>query len=384
MTVAIEIYTRPGCGYCSAAKSLLTRKKAAFTEHDVAADSKFRQEMWDRAGAGSTFPQIFIGETHVGGCDELYALDREGKLEFDAGGRKGQIMSDDLSFTAAMVQMCTAMLPEHSLAQGTKLIRQAAADGADYVLTPEVSNMIQSNRKAMFEHLAAEEDDPSLKAYRALATELKIHLHIGSLALRASPERAVNRSFLIGPDGMVIASYDKIHMFDIDLPGGESYRESANYQPGETAVIADLPWGRIGLTICYDLRFPALYRALAEAGASFLTVPSAFTVRTGEAHWHTLLRARAIENGCFVFAAAQAGTHESKRQSYGHSLIIDPWGVILAEGGATETGVFMARIDPAKVETARKTVPSLQHGRRFSLADPKAGPEHLHLVRGSA
>jgi deaminated glutathione amidase len=293
-------------------------------------------------------------------------------------------MSADLSFTAAMVQMCTGMLPEHSLAQGTKLIRQAAADGADYVLTPEVSNMIQSNRKAMFEHLAAEEDDLSLKAYRALATELKIHLHIGSLALRASPERAVNRSFLIGPDGMVIASYDKIHMFDIDLPGGESYRESANYQPGETAVIADLPWGRIGLTICYDVRFPALYRALAEASASFLTVPSAFTVRTGEAHWHTLLRARAIENGCFVFAAAQAGTHESKRQSFGHSLIIDPWGVILAEGGATETGVFMAKIDPAKVETARKTVPSLQHGRRFSLADPKAGPEHLHLVRGSA
>jgi deaminated glutathione amidase len=252
------------------------------------------------------------------------------------------------------------------------------------VLTPEVSNMIQSNRHAMFENLASEEDDLSLKAYRALAAELKIHLHIGSLALLASPERAVNRSFLIGPDGTVIASYDKIHMFDIDLPGGESYRESANYQPGETAVIADLPWGRIGLTICYDVRFPALYRALAESGASFLTVPSAFTVRTGEAHWHTLLRARAIENGCFVFGAAQAGTHESKRQSYGHSLIVDPWGAILAEGGATETGVFLAKVDPAKVETARKTVPSLQHGRRFSVADPKAGPEHLHLVRGSA
>jgi predicted amidohydrolase len=244
--------------------------------------------------------------------------------------------------------------------------------------------MIQSNRQAMFENLTLEEDDLSLKAYRALAVELKIHLHIGSLALRVSPERAVNRSFLIAPDGTVIASYDKIHMFDIDLPGGESYRESANYQPGETAVIADLPWGRIGLTICYDVRFPALYRALAESGASFLTVPSAFTVRTGEAHWHTLLRARAIENGCFVFAAAQAGTHESKRQSYGHSLIIDPWGAILAEGSATETGVFLARIDPSKVETARKTVPSLQHGRRFSIADPKAGPEHLHLVRGSA
>jgi deaminated glutathione amidase len=293
-------------------------------------------------------------------------------------------MSADLSFTAAMVQMRTGLLPQANLEQGTKLIREAAAQGADYVLTPEVSNMIQSNRQAMFENLAAEEDDLSLKAYRALAVELKIHLHIGSLALRASPERAVNRSFLIAPDGTVIASYDKIHMFDIDLPGGESYRESANYQPGETAVIADLPWGRIGLTICYDVRFPALYRALAESGASFLTVPSAFTVRTGEAHWHTLLRARAIENGCFVFAAAQAGTHESKRQSYGHSLIIDPWGTILAEGSATETGVFLAKIDPAKVETARKTVPSLQHGRRFSVADPKAGPEHLHLVRGSA
>jgi deaminated glutathione amidase len=293
-------------------------------------------------------------------------------------------MSADLSFTAAMVQMRTGLLPPANLEQGTKLIREAAAQGADYVLTPEVSNMIQSNRQAMFENLADEEDDLSLKAYRALAAELKIHLHIGSLALRASPERAVNRSFLIAPDGTVIASYDKIHMFDIDLPGGESYRESANYQPGETAVIADLPWGRIGLTICYDVRFPALYRALAESGASFLTVPSAFTVRTGEAHWHTLLRARAIENGCFVFAAAQAGTHESKRQSYGHSLIIDPWGTILAEGSATETGVFLAKIDPAKVETARKSVPSLQHGRRFSVADPKAGPEHLHLVRGSA
>jgi predicted amidohydrolase len=293
-------------------------------------------------------------------------------------------MNADLSFTAAVVQMRTGLLPPANLEQGTKLIREAAAQGADYVLTPEVSNMIQSNRQAMFENLAAEEDDLSLKAYRALAVELKIHLHIGSLALRVSPERAVNRSFLIAPDGTVIASYDKIHMFDIDLPGGESYRESANYQPGETAVIADLPWGRIGLTICYDVRFPALYRALAESGASFLTVPSAFTVRTGEAHWHTLLRARAIENGCFVFAAAQAGTHESKRQSYGHSLIIDPWGTILAEGSATETGVFLARIDPSKVETARKTVPSLQHGRRFSIADPKAGPEHLHLVRGSA
>lgn len=286
-------------------------------------------------------------------------------------------------FTAAMVQMRTAMLPETSLAQGIALIREAKDKGADYVQTPEVTNIIQQNRKALFELLASEEDDRSLKAYRELARELKIYLHIGSLAVRANPERAANRSFLIAPDGNILASYDKIHMFDIELDGGESYRESANYQPGETAVISDLPWGRIGLTICYDVRFPALYRALAEAGASFITVPSAFTVRTGEAHWSTLLRARAIENGCFIFAAAQAGKHESGRETYGHSLIVDPWGEILAEGGV-EPGVVLAKIDPAKVLSVRKSIPSLQHGRRFGLADPKAGPEHLHLVRGSA
>ncbi|MEN3290214.1 MAG: deaminated glutathione amidase [Bradyrhizobium sp.] len=292
-------------------------------------------------------------------------------------------MSADRSFTAAMVQMRTGLLPEPSLAQASRLIREAAAQGADYVQTPEVSNMMQLNRTALFEHLQSEQDDASLKAYRALAAELKIHLHVGSLALRFSEEKAVNRSFLIGPEGNILASYDKIHMFDIDLPGGESYRESANYQPGETAVISDLPWGRIGLTICYDVRFPALYRALAETGASFITVPSAFTRKTGEAHWHTLLRARAIETGCFVFAAAQCGLHENKRETFGHSLIVDPWGEVLADGG-TEPGVVLARIDPSKVETAHNTIPSLQHGRRFSVADPKGGPDYLHLVRGSA
>jgi hypothetical protein len=292
-------------------------------------------------------------------------------------------MSDGNIFTAAMVQMRTGLLPGPSLEQGTALIREAAKQGADYIQTPEVSNMMQANRKALFEHLATEDDDVSLKAYRALAKELKIHLHVGSLALRFSPEKAVNRGFLIAPDGNILACYDKIHMFDIDLPGGESYRESANYQPGESAVISDLPWGRIGLTICYDLRFPALYRALAESGASFLTIPSAFTRKTGEAHWHVLLRARAIETGCFVFAAAQAGLHENKRETYGHSLIVAPWGEILAEGGV-EPGVVLAEIDPAKVDAARKSVPSLQHGRRFAVADAKAGPEHLHLVRGSA
>jgi predicted amidohydrolase len=292
-------------------------------------------------------------------------------------------MSTGSPFVAAMVQLRTGLLPGPSFEQAAALIRDAAAQGADYVQTPEVSNMMQVNRAALFEHLASEDEDVSLKGYRALARELKIHLHIGSLALRATPERAVNRSFLIGPGGDILASYDKIHMFDIDLGNGESYRESANYQPGETAVISDLPWGRIGLTICYDVRFPSLYRALAESGASFLTVPSAFTKKTGEAHWATLLRARAIENGCFVFAAAQAGLHENKRETFGHSLIVDPWGTVLAEGGV-EPGVVLATIDPAKVESARKSIPSLQHGRRFSIRDTNASPEHLQLVRGSA
>ncbi|HEY0235640.1 MAG TPA: carbon-nitrogen hydrolase family protein [Afipia sp.] len=286
-------------------------------------------------------------------------------------------------FMAALVQMRTGLLPADNLAQATKLIREAKDKGADYILTPEVSNVMQENRQALFGLLASEEDDLSLKAFRELASELKVHLHIGSLALKASPERAANRSFLIGPDGGIVARYDKIHMFDIDLGNGESYRESANYQPGETAVIADLPWGRIGLTICYDLRFPALYRALAEAGASFITVPAAFTKKTGEAHWHALLRARAIENGCYILAAAQGGTHENKRETFGHSLIVDPWGVIVAEGGL-EPGIVLAQIDPAKVASVRKSIPSLEHGRRFALSDPKAGPDYLHVVRGAS
>ena len=288
----------------------------------------------------------------------------------------------DHSFKAAMIQMRTGLTPEPSLEQATALIRDAVQQGAQYVQTPEVSNMMQQNRTALFEHLKAQDDDISLKAYRALAKELGIHLHIGSLAVLATPDRAANRSFLIGPDGALIASYDKIHMFDIDLGNGETYRESANYQPGETAVITDLPWGRLGMTICYDLRFPALYRALAEAGASFLAIPSAFTKKTGEAHWHTLLRARAIENGCFVFAAAQGGLHDNKRETFGHSLIVAPWGEVLAEGG-TEPSVIIATIDPAKVEAARNSVPSLQHGRRFGVADARDNPDYLHLVQAT-
>ncbi len=287
------------------------------------------------------------------------------------------------SFKASLIQMRTRLEPADSLDQATKLIRQAVADGAEYVQTPEVSNMIQKNRAGLFERLKPENEDQSLQVYRALAKELGIHLHIGSLAVLATPDRAANRSFLIAPDGELLASYDKMHMFDIDLGTGESYHESANYQPGETAIMADLPWGKLGLTICYDMRFPALYRALAEAGADFISVPSAFTKPTGEAHWHVLLRSRAIENGCFILAAAQAGVHESGRVSYGHSLIVAPWGEILAEGD-TEIGIVSATIDPARVAEARRKVPSLQHGRRFVMADGHDVPDYLHLVKGSA
>jgi predicted amidohydrolase len=218
---------------------------------------------------------------------------------------------------------------------------------------------------------------------RDLARTLGIYVHVGSLAVKIAPEKAANRSFLIDRKGNIVARYDKIHMFDVDLTGGESYRESRSYRPGEMAVVSDLPWGRLGLTICYDLRFPALYRALAEAGASFLAIPSAFTKQTGEAHWHVLMRARAIENGSFVFAAAQGGLHEHGRETFGHSLVVDPWGRVIAEGG-TEPGVILAEVDPAEVSAARSRVPSLQHGRRFEVIEPMAEPTHLHLVGGEA
>ena len=284
------------------------------------------------------------------------------------------------TFTAAMVQTRTKLSPDQNLKEIGELIREAASNGADYVQTPEMTNILAANRDQLFKSIAEEDADKSLAAYRELAKELRIFLHIGSFAVRATPDRAANRGFLIDPKGRIVARYDKIHMFDVNLANGESYRESATYQPGEAVAIADLPWGRIGLTICYDMRFPAIYRALAESGAAFLTMPSAFTRPTGEAHWHVLLRSRAIENGAFVFAAAQGGVHESKRATYGHSLIVDPWGEILAEGG-TEPGVIMAKIDPAKVADARGKIPSLQHGRRFSIADANGQAGHLHLVR---
>jgi deaminated glutathione amidase len=250
------------------------------------------------------------------------------------------------SFKAAMIQMRSGLDPTANLAVALGLIEKARQAGADYVLTPEMTNILAAKREQLFAKIVAEEQDATLATLREIARKLAIYIHIGSLAIKASPEKAANRSFLIDRRGEIAARYDKIHMFDVDLAGGESYRESNTYRPGELAMVADLPWGRLGLTVCYDLRFPALYRALAEAGASFLAIPSAFTRQTGEAHWHVLQRARAIENSCFVFAAAQGGRHENGRETYGHSLIVDPWGRILAEGG-TEPAVIIAQIGPA-------------------------------------
>jgi predicted amidohydrolase len=283
-------------------------------------------------------------------------------------------------FKAGLIQMRSGLDPQANLASALALIGEAARAGADYVQTPEMTNILALKRDQLFANIAAEEHDPMLAALRELARKLSVYVHIGSLAIKASPEKAVNRSFLIDRKGAIAARYDKIHMFDVDLAGGESYRESGNYRAGDLAVVADLPWGRLGLTICYDLRFPALYRALAGAGSSFLAIPSAFTRQTGEAHWHVLQRARAIENGCFVFAAAQGGKHENGRETFGHSLIVDPWGRILAEGG-TEPGVVMAEINPAEVVKARERVPSLNHGRRFELVEPIAEPTYLHAVK---
>jgi len=285
------------------------------------------------------------------------------------------------AFRVGLVQMRSGLDPQANLAAARAFIEEAARAGADYVLTPEMTNIMEVKRERLFAAIADEERDPTLAALRETARRLSVYVHIGSLAVKASPDKAANRSFLIDRRGDIVARYDKIHMFDVDLANGESYRESRNYRPGDLAVVTDLPWGRLGVTVCYDLRFPALYRALAEAGASFLSIPSAFTRQTGEAHWHVLMRARAIENGSFVFAAAQGGKHESGRETFGHSLVVDPWGQILAEGG-TEPGVILADINPAQISAARSRIPSLHHGRRFEMIEPMAEPTHLHAVRG--
>ena len=270
------------------------------------------------------------------------------------------------SFRAGLVQMCAGRDVAGNLRDANALIREAASGGADYVQTPETTNLMELDRARLFAAAEPEQANAALQKFSDLARELSIWLHLGSLVVKVSEEKLANRAYVISPAGDVTARYDKIHMFDVDLPNGEKYRESANYEPGSQAVVADLPWGGLGLSICYDLRFPNLYRTLAHEGAVMLAVPAAFTRLTGEAHWVTLLRARAIEAQCFVMAAAQGGLHEHGRETFGHSLIVAPWGEVLAEGGVHPSVIF-ADIDLSRIADVRSRVPSLRHDKTFDV-----------------
>ena len=276
------------------------------------------------------------------------------------------------TFTVACVQTTAGPDVKTNIINASALVREAHKSGATLIVLPEVTNIIDMDRSAMAEKLSAEVDDISLVAFCSLAVELKVWLLLGSLGLKhetalnaEGKPKFANRSFLIGDDGVVRNRYTKIHLFDVDLGAGETYQESKSYEPGNQTVVADTPWGKLGMTICYDIRFPHLYRKLAQAGAKFLSIPAAFARPSGKAHWHVLMRARAIENGCYVFAAAQCGEHGGGRSTYGHSLIVDPWGEILADGG-TEIGFVLAEIDTSLVDKVRQKIPSLTHDRDYS------------------
>jgi deaminated glutathione amidase len=273
---------------------------------------------------------------------------------------------DKTRFRAALVQLRQGRDIASNLDRAEALIRQAAKGGADYVQTPENTALMELEPERVLALVQSESESEPLKRLRTLAAELGLWLHVGSLGIKLGEGKVANRSYLIDPNGEITARYDKLHMFDVDLAGGESYRESQYYGPGSKAVIAPLPWGRLGMTICYDLRFPGLYRALATGGANLIAIPAAFTRQTGQAHWHVLVRARAIETGAFVFAATQGGLHDNGRQTFGHSMIVSPWGEILAEAGEEPCVVF-ADIDMGASEEARARIPSLKHGRDFDL-----------------
>ncbi len=271
---------------------------------------------------------------------------------------------------AALVQLTVTDDPAANLPVTVGFVRQAAAAGAGFILTPELTNGLSSSRAHQRSVFRSEAKDPTLAALRAEAKAAGVWLLIGSLGVLTDDAdgRFANRSFLIGPDGNIAARYDKIHMFDVNVSETEVYRESEGYRPGGRAVLAETPFGKVGMTVCYDLRFPALYRRLAQAGAQILTVPAAFNHITGAAHWETLLRARAIETGCFVLAPAQTGFHPEShgkgRRTHGHALAVAPWGEVLADAG-TEPGVTLVELDLARVAEARHRVPSLTHDRGF-------------------
>jgi predicted amidohydrolase len=272
----------------------------------------------------------------------------------------------ETGFRAALVQMCAGRRVDKNVADALALIADAANQNADYVQTPECTTLMELEPERLMAETKPETGNTALAAFSEAARKRKIWLHIGSMAVKVGERRLANRSYVFAPDGEIAARYDKIHMFDVDLGNGEVYSESVNYEAGTNAVLVDLPWGPLGLTICYDLRFPALHRALAKSGAKFIAGPAAFTRITGEAHWHTLLTARAIETETFVFAAGQGGRHENGRETFGHSLIISPWGEVLAEGGI-EPGVVTADVDTRSVDDVRRRIPSLTHDRAFDV-----------------
>ena len=273
-------------------------------------------------------------------------------------------------FVAACIQLRSSRDVVANLEATTALIRQAVREsGANFVQTPEMTNLLVRSRDELFEKIRFEEEDPFVQALRGLARELNIVLHIGSLAVLAAKDVAANRGYMIGSDGSIAARYDKIHMFDVDLPNGESWRESATYRPGQRACVVDLPMARVGMGICYDVRFPELFRRQARAGAAVLTAPAAFTRQTGKAHWHVLQRARAIENGAFVISAAQTGHHEDGRETFGHSVIVDPWGKVLSEQADDRPGFGAATIRLKDAQNARKSVPVLKNEREFDLEE---------------
>ncbi len=270
------------------------------------------------------------------------------------------------SFRAAAIQMRSTRSVEANIAEAEELVRAAAAAGADYVLTPEMTNLVERDRARLMAVTTGEEHDPTLKRMSEVARELGLWIHLGARAGKTPAGKAAPRALLSGPDGTLKARYDKIHLFDVDLPNGESWRESRTYEGGTEAVVTDLPWIRLGFSICYDLRFPGLFNALAKAGAGMIAIPAAFTRQTGEAHWQVLQRARAIETGSFVIAAAQGGVHEDGRETYGHSLVIDPWGRVLVEADGDEPGFVIAEIDPGAVTAARARIPALANERPFA------------------
>ena len=269
-------------------------------------------------------------------------------------------------FRAGLVQFRSGRAVAPNLDKAEALIRRAAKGGAQYVQTPENTGIMELKPELVLAAAESEGKSALLAWAKARARDLGIWLHVGSIAIKLDQTRVANRSYLIDPKGRVAARYDKLHMFDVDLAGGESYRESQYFCPGAKAVLADLPFGRLGLSICYDLRFPSLYRALAAAGAELIAIPAAFTKQTGEAHWRVLLRARAIETGAYVLAAAQGGLHENGRSTYGHSMVVSPWGEALAEAGE-DPQILLADIDLGLSAETRAKIPSLKHGREFEV-----------------